>query len=206
MKQIITSELVEAYLQCHRKAFLIIDNRPKGVQHEYERILTQRADKNRTAYLESITAIASDDPNSGKNQPKECQERVVVSEDFQASCDAISQADRRNRRSHAPYEPILVVGTHSITKEQRIRLAFAGFVIGEMRRYCPKAGWIVLVSRNPQRIHLELFYPAIRTTIADLRKLIHTESLESPSMILNEHCAICPFHQHCLREAEEDTI
>lgn len=60
------------------------------------------------------------------------------------------------------------------------------------------------VSANPQRIRLELFYPAIRTNIADLRKLIHTESLNSPSLILNEHCGICPFHQHCLREAEAD--
>ena len=203
MKGVINSELVEAYLQCHRKAYLMLRSQPKGVPHEYEQILTERECENRNVYLESVTTIASDS-HSWNNWPEECQDGVVVSEDLRAYCDAISQVDLRNRRSHVPYEPHLVVGTHSITKEQRIRLAFAGFVIGEMRRYRPKAGSIVPVSEKPQRISLESLYPAIRTTIADLRKLINTESQEPPSLILNEHCLTCPFRHQCLREAEED--
>lgn len=66
MKQVITSELVEAYRQCQRKAFFMLRGQPKGVQHEYEQILMQRADKNRNAYLQSITS----DPHSGKTGRK----------------------------------------------------------------------------------------------------------------------------------------
>ncbi len=82
-------------------------------------------------------------------------------------------------------------------------MGFAGFVIGEMRRYRPKMGFIIPVADKPQQIPLESLYPTIRTTIADLRKLINTESPEPSPLILNEHCSTCPFRQHCLREAEE---
>lgn len=202
MKRVITSEVVEAYLQCHRKAFLMLRGQPKGVQHEYEQVLAERACKNRKVYLESISTLGSE-PHSWNYWPEECYEGVVVSKDLRANCDATSQADRRYPKSHIPYEPHIVVGTYSITKDQRIQLAFAGFVIGEMRRYRPKAGLVVAVSRKPQRIRLESLYATISTTITKLRKLINTESSDPPPLILNVHCSICLFRQHCLREAEE---
>ncbi len=127
----------------------------------------------------------------------------VVSKYLRANCDAISQADRRNRKSHIPCEPHLVVGTYSIAKEQRIRLAFAGFVIGEMRRYRPKAGFVVPISKKPHRIRIEPLYPTIQKTITDLQKLIELEPSDPPSLTLNKHCSICLFRHYCLREAEE---
>lgn len=202
MRRVITSELVEAHSQCHRRALLLLRGQPKGGQHEYERILTERASVKRNAYLDSFTSLDSAS-RSWNERPEQCQDGVLVTGDLRADCDAISQADRRNQRSHVPHEPHLVVGTHSITKEQRLGLAFAGFVIGEIRRYRPKTGFTIPVADKPQRIRLESLYPTIRTTIADLRKLIDTESPEPPPLILNEHCSTCPFRQHCLREAEE---
>jgi len=35
------------------------------------------------------------------------------------------------------YEPIIVVGTHNITKEQKINLAFDGYVLGDIQNKLP---------------------------------------------------------------------
>jgi predicted RecB family nuclease len=202
MERVITSELVEAYLQCHRKAFLVLRGNPKGVQHEYEQILTERACANRIVYLDSFTTLGSSSHDLTGTFER-CRNGSVEATDLRADCDAISQQTRKEEKTHVPHEPHLVVGTHSVSKEHRFRLAFAGFVIGEMRRYRPKVGLIIPVSGKPQRIRLDSLYPAVRTTIADLRKLINNESPESPPLILNENCSTCPFRQHCSQEAEE---
>ncbi|MBC8872402.1 MAG: IS66 family transposase [Planctomycetes bacterium] len=202
MKHLITSELVEAYLQCHRKAFLMLRGQPKGVQHEYEQILTEHARANRNVYLDSFTTLGSGS-RSWNERPERCQDGVLMTEDLRADCDAISQGNRRNQKSHVPYEPHLVVGTHSVTKEHRLRLAFAGVVIGGVRRYRPKTGFIISVSDKPQRVRLDSLYPTIRSTIADLRQLVNAVPSDPPPLILTKHCSTCPFRQHCLREAEE---
>ena len=160
---------------------------------------------NRKAYLDSISTHAT--KLEGRNEKlAKCQNGTVEAMDLKADCDAITQINPRNRWSHVPYEPHLVVGTHSVTNEQRLRLAFAGLVIGEMRRYRPKQGFIVPVSDMPQRIRLESLYPVVRTALADLRKVMNAPS-DPPPLILNKHCSTCAFRQHCLREAEEtDTL
>jgi predicted RecB family nuclease len=202
MLPLITSRLIVAHLQCHRKAFLTLFANPKETQHHYEKILIERACDNRNVYLESINTLRAN-PQPQSSLLTKNQNGFIASKYFRADCDAISRSTFQNERSHPTDEPHLVVGTHSIAKEQRIRLAFAGFVIGETTKNRPKVGFLVPLSQEPKRIELEPLYPIIRTAVASLQKLIGAEHAEPPNLILNESCSTCPFQQRCLREAEE---
>ena len=54
----ITSKLVEAYTQCERKAFLLLQGRIEGSEHEYSKILKKRATENRLRF-EVFTEVGS---------------------------------------------------------------------------------------------------------------------------------------------------
>ena len=108
------------------------------------------------------------------------------------------------RSEHSPYEPTLVVGTHTVTGEQKLSLGFAGYVLGETRRYRPSAGHIVPLHGGERRFRLAPFYPTIERTLERLRRFDREGNSEVPGLILNEHCSTCPFRRHCLAEAEKE--
>jgi len=195
MNHVVTSDLLEAYSQCHRKALFMLRGEPKGVEHEYGQMLTERASGNRKEYIDSFTELAPGRRElSGRLE--ECREGFVATQDLRADCDAVSQRPRRGQKKHVPFQPHLVVGTHSVTRGQRLRLAFAGVVIGELRRYRPTAGFIVPVAQTPRRVRIEALYPVVRSTVADLRRLMNAPPSEPPLLMLNMHCETCCYHQY----------
>jgi len=51
MEPAITSEIVVAYAQCHRKAYLLLFSPDKGESHEYAQILEQQRCANQERYI-----------------------------------------------------------------------------------------------------------------------------------------------------------
>ncbi|MCH7688927.1 MAG: TM0106 family RecB-like putative nuclease, partial [Planctomycetes bacterium] len=201
MSTLITSQLVEAMTQCHRKAFFLLQGTPDPDRHEYEAIIEQRASENRMRFLDSTTNGKS--MNSLPWQTLElCSNGVLETMDLRADCDAVSQPKQRAKRHHRAFEPHIAVGTHSATNEQRLRLAFAGLVIGETRRYQPSSGWIIPMSSKPMRVNLDTQYPLVLKAIDKIRDLIAESSSDPPPLVLNSHCPLCPFRRHCQAEAE----
>lgn len=200
----ITTELVVAYHQCKRKAFFILQGEASGIKHEYEEILTTRTEVNRSAYLNSLgSSVLSIAPSQAQVSSMKSSGRLSY-ENLEAVCDALVQPKRRASKEHLPYEPLIVVGTCSVSTEQKISLAFAGYVAGEMRRYRPPTGIIVPFHRKPHKVRLVTFYPTIEAILNALRPLLNAENLKVPPPILNDHCHTCQFCQHCLEEAERE--
>ena len=54
MQPTITSEVVVAYAQCPRKAYLLLFSPDKAEPHEYEGILREKTRMNRVAYLTTL--------------------------------------------------------------------------------------------------------------------------------------------------------
>jgi len=200
MSNEITSELVEAYAQCPRKALLLLKGEAESVPHEYERILKERADENRLRFIKSL-ADSDQSPWEGRPTPAD---PTVTSGDLTAKCDALSKSTPENPRGGARYEPCLVTGTHSITKEQKLRLGFAGSVIGKTRRCRPARGFLVTVAEQKKQVKLEVLYPTVRSIVNGLRDIIDQPATDEPSVVLSKHCPVCQFRQHCQRQAEEE--
>jgi hypothetical protein len=54
MEPAITSEIVVAYAQCPRKAYLLLFSPDKGEPHEYAQILEQQRWENQKRYLDRL--------------------------------------------------------------------------------------------------------------------------------------------------------
>jgi predicted RecB family nuclease len=208
MNHHITSDLVIAYSQCQRKAFLLLGGEIKGAQHEYQCILEERAAANRSRYISTLPN-GQVDPHFRKNggvrfSRKDSPSCTISAEDLVATCDALLKPTRESARSHTRLEPCVVVGTHSVTDDQKLRLAFAGYVVGQTTRYRPSIGLIVPLAESPKQIRLEPLCSKVRPIINDLRELITKPASEPPPLCLNKHCQLCQFCDHCTKEAEQN--
>jgi len=205
--QEITSESLVAYDQCLRKAFLLLHGDPIPSRHQYELILSERAAANRATYvaglphndLQGCTSICDMVGGTPKSDDASDAPPHLV-----ASCDALVRMTSAPGKSHATYEPHLVVGTHTISKEQKLTLAFAGYVAGQTGRRLPTSGLIVPCHGKPKRVKLQPLYPRVRLLVSRLRELAVSSPSATPPLMLNKNCPTCPFRQSCLREAERD--
>ena len=128
----------------------------------------------------------------------------ISHENFEAVCDGLVQRKRRSPKKHLPHEPYILVGTYSISMEQKLGLAFAGYVVGEMLRYRPATGIIIPFNRKPHQVRLASFYPMIEAILNALRLLVSAETLKVLPPTLNDHCQTCQFCQRCLEEADKE--
>ena len=204
----ITSDLLVAYSQCQRKAFLLLQGKAEGTQHEYDCMLEERAAANRSRYISTLPN-GQFDPRFAKKvgvrlSRKDSPFCTVSADDLVATCDALIKPKAESPRLHTRLEPHIVVGTHSVTDDQKLRLAFAGYVIGQTTRYRPSIGLIVPFAGSPKRIRLEPLFSKIRLIINDLRGLIGKPASKSPPLCLNKHCQLCQFCDHCTKEAEQN--
>lgn len=203
----IASDLLVAYSQCQRKGFLLLQGKVKGARHDYECILEERAVANRSRYISTLPN-GQVDPSFGKKagvrfSRKNSPSCTISADDLVATCDALLKPKRESPRSHARLEPHVVVGTHSVTDEQKLRLAFAGYVVGQTARYRPSIGLVVPLTGSPKQIRLEPLYSKVRPIINDLREQIRKPLSEPPAECFNKYCSMCQFRDLCVREAEK---
>jgi predicted RecB family nuclease len=204
----VTSDLVIAYSQCQRKAFLLLRGKVKGTQHEYVCIVEECAAANRARYISTLSN-GQVDPHfrrhDGVRFPHKNNPSCTISaNDLVAKCDALLKPNKESPGAQARLEPHIVIGTHSISDDHRLRLAFAGYVVGQKTQYRPSIGLIVPLAGSPKRVRLESLYSKIRPIINDLRELIGKSASESSPLCLNKHCQLCQFCGHCTKEAEQN--
>lgn len=201
MNHSVTSDLVEAYSQCRRKAYLLLKDEADREDHVYSIALSQRAAKARSNYLglHRDNNVAHEVTKMGEEGLGECAEMSV--EDLLAAVDVVLSVRKAGSERH--YEPHIAVGTCAVTSGQKIQLAFAGYVIGERSGDRPKYGAIITFDGTEKRISLHPQYQIIGQIVEVLREWIKRLPSDPPPPILNSHCPTCPFRQVCLKEAEQ---
>jgi len=188
MNHSITSSLVEAHQQCPRKAFFLLRGNPEPQPHEYELVLEARATTRRIAYLTGASA----------QERKTTQAAVIACGDLEASCDAVTHGRKRGQR-----EPQLVIGTETPSLLNKIRLAFAGYVLGEEKGRRPSLGGIVPFVGDPKRVKLDPLYTAVSTSVVRLREWTKQLPADPPAVAIGKRCQTCAFRDHCRAEAEK---
>src|SRR5262245_60423059 len=91
MKQTITSELVEAYSLCPRKAFLLMAGEPNPGPHEYVRLTDEQAAASRQARRALLEETGELPPGRGaadlSTGPKVVMDAELVIDGLHARCD-----------------------------------------------------------------------------------------------------------------------
>ncbi len=152
MEPIITPEIVVAYSQCPRKAYLLLFSSDKGEPHEYVQILEQQRQPHQERYIDHLQQTHADvHPYSVENLRKGSQvlsnARLQV-DGFAADCGVLTRVEGTSTFGKYSYQPTIFVGTHSISKEQQLELSFVGYVLERLQSTRPVAGKII---NNPPK-------------------------------------------------------
>ena len=208
MKNVINSEVVVAYSHCPRKAFLLLFSDDKKESHEYMRILENQASINRAKYLNALkqdnTGVRPYDPDNNENSSDFLVEATLKAHNLEAYCDVLTKVGSSSSFGKHSYEPMIVVGTHTITKEQKIELAFVGHVLGQVQNKFPVVGTIIGAGGQAHKVKLDSIYKKLRPIIQTLKEWITASPSEPPPVILNKHCPYCQFRNECREKAEKD--
>ncbi len=124
MHHAITSEIVVAYSQCPQKAFLLLCTDEQGIPHEYMRMLEQQKQCNQINYLHALTQTSLEEKTQIVTDLTEAGNLIIKatlkSEGLEAYCDVLTRVESSSSSHGSSYEPTIVVGTHSINKEQKL--------------------------------------------------------------------------------------
>jgi len=211
MSRTITSEVLVAYSLCPQKAFLLLCTEEKGTLHEYEQILQQqqRAAQNHshTTLLQTNLEIRSYAPAALTSACDVLVNATLVTEELEAVCSMLTKVVQPSSLGDYSYEPAIVVGTHSITKEQKLELLFAGYMLGKIQRKVPEHGKIIDVDGISHQVKLGKSDNILLPLLQPLQAWSTVSSPELPPLLLNNHCPACQFRDLCqARAVKEDNL
>src|SRR5262245_36420463 len=159
MQPTITSEVVVAYAQCPRKAYLLLCSPAQGEPHEYVRILERQQDENHARYLDHLRQKHPDvQPYTVENLGQGSAlllNACLQADGLTAVCDVLTRVEGPAHGGHPRYEPTLCVGTHSIGTEQKLALAFTGYVLGRLQQTPPLAGRLIAMDGTSHTMKLD---------------------------------------------------
>ena len=208
MKPTITTETVIAYDQCPRKAFLLLFGTQSGSPHEYVQILAAKQRTNQTRYLEKLAQEQSDvvtyQTHGLASKQQMLTAATLKTEGFEAECGLLTKVASHSALGHYSYEPTIFVGTHTISKEQKLALFFTGRVLAELQTKAPAAGQIIDVTGKAHGISLTESVQTLLPVLEPLNEWVNAASLTEPPVILNDHCPLCQFCAACRSKAEQE--
>lgn len=208
MNRTITSEIIVASSLCQHKAFLLLCTQERGTLHEYEQILQQRKHATQNQVLQSLPT----NPNSCfstlaalRSAGDVVASATLLADGFEAVCGMVAKVRHPSSPSECSYEPAIFVGTYSITKEQKLELLFAGYVLGKIQGKLPEQGKLIGADGVPHRVKFgkestDLLLPLLHP----LQQWAIASSSQPPPLILNKHCPSCQFRDLCKARAEKE--
>lgn len=211
MQNAITSEIVVAYSQCPRKAFLLLCTDVQGMPHEYMRMLEQQKSLNQINYLGMLNGLNQIPLEEQSHSVTDLDHKdnfvikaTLKTEGLEAYGDVLTLVENSSSSGGSSYEPTIVMGTYIISKEQELELVFTGYVLGQMQKKLPVVGHIVKMGCQVDEVKLEPNYKGLKRLLDPLQALLADTPAEPPPVILNKHCPSCQFRMSCREQAEKE--
>jgi predicted RecB family nuclease len=208
MQPTITSEVVVAYAQCPRKAYLLLFSPEPGEPHEYVRILERQQGENHKRYLDRLqqkhTDVQPYTVETLRNGSAVLLNACLQADGLAAVCDALTRVEGQATGGPYRYEPTMCVGTHSISKEQKLALAFTGYVLGCFQHTPPMAGRLIAMDGTSHTVTLGKSATDLMPLLEPIQAWTTGASPEPPPIVLNKHCPLCPFQRSCHAQAEQE--
>jgi len=208
MQPTITSDVVVAYAQCPRKAYLLLYSPEQGEPHEYVRILEQQRRENQARYLDRLQHIHPEvypyTVEHLRNGSAVLRNACLQADGLAARCDVLTKVEEPSPGGQPWYEPTMCVGMYSISATQKLALAFTGYVLERLQHTLPMAGRLIAMDGTAHTVTLD-------KRVTDLMPLldpIHAWTTDAapvpPPIVLNKHCPLCPFQRACQAQAEQE--
>jgi predicted RecB family nuclease len=209
MTKTLTSDLVEAYSLCPRKAFLLMAGTEANPgPHDYELVVRDQAEANRHAYgvrLAEAGAVVPfgglDDLAAGRAVLGDAE---LTADGLHARYDFLTRVNESSRLGRFSYEAVKVIGMCRASWPDTLGLAYQGLVLGEVQGRQPPSGTLILLGDRPSKVKLAGKYKEVGRIVEILRAWAQAPATAAPPVILNKHCPGCPFRDACLEQAEKE--
>ncbi|MDJ0717301.1 MAG: TM0106 family RecB-like putative nuclease [Prochloraceae cyanobacterium] len=205
MNFVITSEVLQAYSLCPRKAYLLIYGKERGTLHEYEQILIRNQLINQAKNLEIFKQKYIDvHPYSISNFQKGYKvltDANLTTDKYKAHCSILIKVEE------FVYKPVIFIGTHTINNTDKLKLMFVGYLLKKIHNITPEFGHIINIKSESRRLNLEKSNKLLTPLLEPLEEWLNSCSPAEPQVILNKHCSICQFSKQCKEKAiQEDNL
>ena len=173
MKQAITSELVQAYSLCPRKAFLLMTEVADPGPHEYVRITDECAAVNRQSHRVSLgqsEELPSSEIAELSTGPNVLADAELAIDGLHTRCDFLTKVNEPSPLGRFGYEPVKVIGTYRASRSDTLGLAYQGFVLGEIQGRQPSSGTLVLLGDRRCKVKLVGKYKEVRRIVESVGK------------------------------------
>jgi hypothetical protein len=111
------------------------------------RLLEQQKQCNQINYLHTLTQTSLEEKTQIVTDLTEAGNLIIKatlkSEGLEVYCNILTRVESSSSSHGSSYEPTIVVGTHSINKEQKLELLFAGYVLGKIQGQVPEHGKVI---------------------------------------------------------------
>ncbi|MCY7282635.1 MAG: TM0106 family RecB-like putative nuclease, partial [Cyanobacteria bacterium CAN_BIN43] len=208
MDKTITSEIVVAYAQCPRKAYLLLHSDEVSKSNEYVAILKHKKSISQNSYLDNLRRQYADvrPYNDGnlRSGSSFLINGILQSKACEAACGILTKVLLPSLLGEHSYEPTIFVGTHQINGDQKLELAFIGYILGQIQGKLPAIGKIISLGLKSHEVRLESGYKLLTSILQELQELIQAKFPISPPLILNKHCPYCQFQNLCRTQAEKE--
>jgi predicted RecB family nuclease len=203
--KIIHAEVVSAYSQCPRKAFLLHCTEDRGTPNDYASIVEERASAQRASYLATLRRTSTS-TSSYNDQAISSGIEVLTEANLEASnvaayCDALRIVGQRG--DSATYEATIVVGTYRVEKQQMLNLAVVAYGLGRLQGRPPATGCLITIDGECHRVNLRPMDETVSSILERIRGWCGDSPTQPPPVVLNKHCPYCSFKKVCRQQAEE---
>jgi predicted RecB family nuclease len=209
MRDKISSELIEAFSLCPRKAFLLMTGATANPgPHDYEVVIREQSEANRQAHRSRLAEWGGVVSFGGLSEMAAGREIVadadLTADGLQACCGFLTKVDESTRLGRFSYEPVKLIGTRRASRPDILGLVYQGLVLGEVQGRLPSSGTLVLLGERRSKVKLVGKYKEVRRIVDALRAWAGDLDGDSPPVLLNKHCPNCPFRDACLQQAERE--
>ncbi len=205
----ISNDLFRDFLNCKYKAFLKISGR-SGQKSDYENLQAallqdyrHQAEKHLLHSLRPDATVEHDPASLSEaigRGPAAITSAKVAADGISCHFDALIRVSASSCR--AEYLPILYQYANQISKYEKLLLAFCGLALTRLQGGKVPIGKIICgFEHTTAGVQLaKLLGPAKKT----LQRMVDLQDSTTPPIsLLNDHCSICEFNEHCHTIARE---
>jgi predicted RecB family nuclease len=205
----ITTSLVEAYLKCPFKCFLLSAGE-KGTANSYDQWMRTENEsyrKERTEHM--VSEMKADEWVTSVQEIKNIKsvrwrlalDATIDQKNLESNIHAVRQVP--NGHDKIPrFVPVRFLFANKITRNDKLLVAFDALVLCEHLRLPVTHGELIYgESHTRVRVKTAELLKEVRKIASGIDRLISGRT--PPSSVLNRHCAECEYQAHCSAEAAE---
>lgn len=205
----ISDSAFSAYMDCPYKAFLTLQ-RFKGTQRPFHKLQSRLHHKLLPRVESEILRVLAPRTLSRKARTAASDLRrgpflilntVLISSPYTCRVAALQRVDGASSLGSFHYTPILFQEDAAISTSHKLLLAFAAHILGRAQGHAPSMGHIVAgTSCTLKPVSLKGLSQQVQDIVEELHR--YASECSQPRQVLNPHCHICRYHDHCESDAQ----